>query len=121
MRTKTAATSRYLRPVSILLLTLFAVCLAGVQAQTSPLSVEVSTTLGANKQEGNTIQITLYGAAPFECVLFNKAPRDKGEVLESKQNIVENTITFQHLPKKRYYLIIKDAHDNFISKDVIIQ
>ena len=85
--------------------------------------LQLSADYTVENNDDGTINLTITvenGSPEFVFLLYDQAPWNDGQLIESKENVKENTVTFPMLKKMDYYVMIQDADKNIISVTISI-
>ncbi len=86
-------------------------------------SFQLSADYVIERNEDGTIDITVTienGNPDYVLILYDKAPWQEGQVIENKENVKDNVITFSGLNSQNYFLLIQDSDMNITSVTISV-
>jgi len=86
-------------------------------------SFQLSSDYEIERNEDGTISITVTienGNPEFVLILYDKAPWQEGQIIENRENVKENIVTFPGLDNRDYFLLIQDSDRNITSLTISV-
>ena len=86
-------------------------------------SFQLSSDYEIERNEDGTISIIVTienGNPEFVLILYDKAPWQEGQIIENRENVKENIVTFPGLDNRDYFLLIQDSDRNITSLTISV-